>query len=195
MQKIGLFGGTFDPVHLGHLITAEYVLNELNLDKIYFIPAHKHALKSNNKITSPSIRLEILKIALKDYSCFEICDIELQSNKISYTIDTLTKFKQYEGLPKSELYYIIGFDNLSELHLWKDYQKIWELANLVVLARPGEYDEQLVLKYKEQIIIPNSPKIDISSTLIRNNIKENKSWQAMVPSDVYKYIEYNKVYK
>ena len=145
-NKIGLLGGTFDPVHLGHLIVAESVLNELNLDKIYFIPAHKHALKSNEKITSPNIRLELLQIALKDYSYYSASDIELKSDNVSFTIDTLNKIRDYENLSNAELFYIIGFDNLTELHLWKDYEKIMEVAQLVVVSRPGNYDEKIIRK-------------------------------------------------
>lgn len=194
-QKIGLFGGTFDPIHIGHLIVAESVLNELSLDNIYFIPAHKHALKPNKKITSPEIRLELLKTALKDFSYFTISDIELKSNNVSFTIDTLKNFKVYEKLSNVELYYIIGFDNLSELHLWKDYEKIMEMAQFVVLTRQGSYDEHLINKYKNRIIIPKSPQIDISSTLIRHRILENKTWKSMVTPAVHEYIIRHNLYK
>jgi nicotinate-nucleotide adenylyltransferase len=195
IQKIGLFGGTFDPVHLGHLIVAESVLNELNLEKIYFIAAHKHALKSNLNITSPDTRLELLETALKDFSYFSISDIELVSENVSYTVDTLRKIREYEKLSNAELFYIIGFDNLNELHLWKDYKKIMELVKLVVLSRPGRYDEKILNTYKDKLIISNSPQIDISSTLIRQRIKENKPWKSLVIPPVYNYITKHKLYK
>ena len=195
IQKIGLFGGTFDPIHIGHLVVAESVLNELSLDNIYFIPAHKHALKSNKKITSPEIRLELLKTALKDFSYFAISDIELKSSNVSFTIDTLKNFKVYEKLSNVELFYIIGFDNLSELHLWKDNEKIMEMAQFVVLTRQGSRDEHLINKYKNRIIVPKSPQIDISSTLIRQRIKENKLWKSMVTPAVQKYIIRHNLYK
>ncbi|MCK5032590.1 MAG: nicotinate-nucleotide adenylyltransferase [Calditrichia bacterium] len=195
IQKIGLFGGTFDPIHIGHLVVAESVLNELSLDNIYFIPAHKHALKSNKKITSPEIRLELLKTALKDFSYFAISDIELKSSNVSFTIDTLKNFKVYEKLSNVELFYIIGFDNLSELHLWKDNEKIMEMAQFVVLIRQGGHDEHLINKYKNRIIVPKSPQIDISSTLIRQRIKENKLWKSMVTPAVQKYIIRHNLYK
>ena len=174
IQKIGLLGGTFDPVHLGHLIIAEAVLNEMRLDKIYFIPAHKHALKSNPKITPPNIRLELLQIALKDYSYFSVSDIELKSDNVSFTIDTLNKFYDYENLSNAEMFYIIGFDNLTELHIWKDYEKIMEVAQLVVVSRPGNYDKKLIKKYENKLIVAETPKIDISSTMIRKLIKKNE---------------------
>jgi nicotinate-nucleotide adenylyltransferase len=195
INKIGLFGGTFDPIHMGHLVVAESVLNELNLNKIYFIPAHKHALKPNKKISPPEIRFEILKIALRDFPYFSISDIELESDNISFTIDTLKRFREYENLSNAQLYYIIGFDNLAELHLWKEHEKIMDIVQLVVLTRPGSNDDQLINKYKDNIIIPNSPRIDVSSTLIRQRIKENKYWKSMVTPAVNEYIIRHNLYK
>src|SRR5210317_541551 len=134
-QKIGLLGGTFDPVHSGHLIIAESVLNELELEKIFFIPAHKHALKSNEKISSPETRLKLLQIALKEYPYFAVSDLELQSDNISFTVDTLKEIGEYENILNAKLFYIIGYDNLNELHLWKDYKKIMDMVQLVVVSR------------------------------------------------------------
>jgi nicotinate-nucleotide adenylyltransferase len=194
-QKIGLLGGTFDPVHLGHLTIAESVLNELNLDKIYFIPAHKHALKSNEKITSPNIRLELLQISIKEFSKFAVSDIELKSNNVSFTIDTLNKIHEYEKLANAKLFYIIGYDNLAELHLWKDYQKILEMVQFVVVGRSGKYDEQVIENFRENLIFSKTPQIDISSTLIRSRIKENKPWKSMVTPNISQYITQHNLYK
>ena len=195
IQKIGLLGGTFDPIHLGHLIIAEAVINELRLDKIYFIPAHKHALKSNKKITAPDIRLEMLQIALEDYSYYTVSDIELKSENVSFTNNTINIFRQYENLSNVDLFYIIGFDNLTELHLWKDYEKIIESAQLVVVSRPGNYDKKIIKKYENRLIIAETPKIDISSTMIRKLIKENKHWKSLVTPSVYQYIITHNLYK
>ena len=195
IQKIGLLGGTFDPVHLGHLIVAESVLNELKLDRIFFIPAHKHALKSNEKITSPNIRLKMLQMALQEFPYFSVSDIELQSENISFTIETLTSINLYENLSNAELYYIIGYDNLNELHLWKDYKKIIELVHLVVVGRTGTFDKNIIENFKDKLIFPETPQIDISSTLIRNKIKENSSWKSMVTPAVYQFIVQQNLYK
>ncbi len=195
IQKIGLLGGTFDPIHLGHLIIAESVLNELKLDKIYFVPAHKHALKSNENITSPKTRLELLRLSLEDFQYFSISDIELQNDNVSYTIDTLNSIKEYENLSNAELYYILGYDNLIELHLWKDYKKILETVHLVVVGRTGKVVENIIEKFKDKIIFPKSPRIDISSSLIRKKIKENNQWKSMVTSSVFKYIIQQNLYK
>ena len=193
-QKIGLLGGTFDPVHLGHLIIAESVLKELELKKIYFIPTHKHALKSNEKISSVDTRLKLLEIALQDFPHFTISDFELQNDNVSFTIDTLKSIYDYENIPKAELFYIIGYDNLSELHLWKDYEKILDLVQLVVVNRSGKSLEKITKRFKEKLIFSNTPQIDISSTNIRKRIKENKPWKSMVPPEVHQYIIKHNLY-
>ena len=193
-QKIGLLGGTFDPVHLGHLIIAESVLNELELEKIFFIPAHKHALKSNEKISSPETRLKLLQIALKEYPYFAVSDFELQSDNISFTVDTLKEIGEYENILNAKLFYIIGYDNLNELHLWKDYKKIMDMVQLVVVSRSGKQNEKFIEQFKDRLIFPDIPRIDISSTIIRERIKENKPWKTMVSSAVYQYITKHNLY-
>jgi len=195
IQKIGLLGGTFDPVHLGHLIIADSVLRELELDKVIFIPAHKHALKSNKKISSADTRLKLLEIALQDFPHFAISDFELKNDKVSFTIDTLKAIKEYENIPNAELFYIIGYDNLNELHLWKDHEKIMQIVKLVVIARAGNFNKKITEQFKENLIFSNTSQIDISSTLIRNKIKENQSWKSLVPPGVYQYIIKHNLYK
>lgn len=195
LKKIGLFGGTFDPVHLGHLIIAESVLDELNLDKIYFIPAHKHALKPNYKISAANVRVQMLNLAIKDFPYFEVSDIELQSDNTSFTIDTLKRIKDYEKLGDAELYYIIGYDNLGELHLWKEYEKILCLAKLVVVGRSGNFNTDLIKEHKHKLIFPKTPQIDISSTKIRDNIKSNKPWKSLVLREVNQFIHNQNLYK
>jgi len=194
-QKIGLLGGTFDPVHLGHLKIAKSVLTELELEKVYFIPAHKHAIKSNEKISPPETRLKLLQIALKKFPFFTVSDFELQNDNISFTIDTLKKIREYEKLPNAELYYIIGYDNLNELHLWKDYKKIMDMVQIVVVGRVGKYNDEFIKPFKDKFIFPDIPQIDISSTKIRKRIAENKSWKSMVPNEVHQYIIINNLYK
>jgi nicotinate-nucleotide adenylyltransferase len=195
VNKIGLLGGTFDPLHLGHLIIAESVLNNLGLHKIYFIPANKHALKSNQDISASKTRFEMLKLALHDFEYFYIIDIELQSENVSYTIDTLQKIKKYENLPDSELFYIIGYDNLAELHLWKDYEEIIDLVKFVIVGRPGDFNVKIPDNLKEKFIFPSTPIIDISSTMIRSYIKQNKAWKSLVPNKIYQFIIQNNLYK
>ena len=193
--KIGLFGGTFDPVHIGHLILAESVLNKLELQKIYFIPAHKHALKSNHNITEARLRLEMLNLSLKEYEYFEISDIELQRENTSYTIDTISRFQGYEKLENSELYYIIGYDNLAELHLWKQYEIITEMTKFVVVGRPGHYKINIPEKIRTKFIFPDTPVIEISSTIIRNLIRENKYWKTFVHPSIVSFIKNQNLYK
>lgn len=195
LNKIGLLGGTFDPIHLGHLKIAGFALKKLKLKKIYFIPTYKHALKANEKISSPEIRLDLLKIALAEYPDFDISDIEIRNKRISYTINTVRNFFDYEKLDNAELYYLIGFDILKELHLWRDFEKIFDHAKLVVLSRTGKFETKFVDAYKNKIIFLNSPKIDISSTRIRTCILNKKSWKSMVNPKVFEYITSRNLYK
>ncbi len=194
-QRIGLLGGTFDPIHFGHLIIAESALVNLNLDLIYFVPAFRHAIKPHFKISKSDIRFKLLKLAVEDYPDFKISKIELERDEISYTIDTLKLFKVYENLPEIDLFYIIGLDNLSELHLWKDPEQIMELSTLVALNRPNVNQQDLFKKYAGKIIHANTPLIEISSTMIRKRIRESEPWKSLVPVKVYDYIEKNKLYR
>lgn len=194
-QRIGLFGGSFDPVHVGHLIVAESVLVNLRLDLIYFIPTKYHAFKRKENITQASTRLKLLEIALKNYSCFKISKVELDREGVSYTVDTLLQFKNYEQLENIELFYIIGEDNLNELHLWKNPDQILKLSKLVVLRRPGSRETELIKKYKDKIIITDTPLIEISSSMIRQRISKNERWKSLVHPEVYNYIKKNHLYK
>jgi len=194
-QRIGLYGGTFDPIHNGHIIVAESVISNLNLDLIYFIPAHIHAFKPAEGILPAKNRLALLKLALKKYPYFRISTIELDSNETSYTIDTIKKFRKYEKLNDSDLFYIIGADNLIELEYWKSPDEIMSLSNLVVLNRPNQSLQEKLEKYKDKIILTDTPLIEISSTIIRERIKKNHHWQSLVPSEVFKYIQKHHLYK
>lgn len=194
-QRIGLLGGTFDPIHFGHIIIAESTIINLNLDIIYFIPAFRHAIKSGDKISPSEVRYSMLNMAIQNYPYFKISRIELDRNEISYTIDTLKSFKTYENLPESELFYIIGLDNLHELHLWKEPEQIMKLSTLAVLKRTNVNSQDIFKKYAGKIIEAETPLIDISSTMIRERIREKKPWKSLVPAKVYDYIEKNKLYR
>jgi len=194
-QRIGLFGGTFDPIHIGHLIVAESILTDLKLDLIFFIPTHKHAIKHQENITSPNVRLGLLKIALNGYPHFQISEIELDRNNVSYTVDTLNQFANYEKLENIDLFNIIGEDNLHEIHLWKNPEQIVKLSTLVVLRRPKIKKTDLSIKYDGNIINADTPLIDISSTMIRERIRNNLPWKSLVLPDVYDYIEKHQLYR
>ena len=161
-MRIGLYGGTFDPPHIAHLKLADWVQKELQLAYIYFIPTAIHALKNNSDLSPAFIRLKLVEAATEGYEGFKVSRIEIDRKEISYTIHTLQKFKKYEKLPESEIYYIIGIDNLADFQMWKEPDKIMDLARIVVIRR-SVTNVQKVNFLESQII-------DISSTEIRNKI-------------------------
>jgi nicotinate-nucleotide adenylyltransferase len=189
-KKAALFGGTFDPVHLGHLQIAEWVRNLLQLDKVVFVPNYIHPLRKRGNITSSDFRLQMLKAALQDFPSFEYDPVEIERGGISYTIDTLRYF--HNLYPKSELFFLIGADNLTDFPKWKDPQGILELAKIVVYNR-GTVEIPASLP-SGRIILTDSPHINISSTEIRKRLAAGLSCDNMLPDAVLHFIEENQVY-
>jgi len=215
-KKIGLLGGTFNPVHLGHLRASVEVIEMLDLDKIYFIPAYLPPHKTNEGIASPTDRLRMLKLAINGNSLFEISDIELNRGGNSYTVDTLRYFTN--AFPEFDSYFILGSELLSEIESWKDYKDLFRLSNIAVLKRPGyshdilsllplelrddfryykEYQNVALYRNKSSKILTllKIDGLEISSTRIRDLVSENKSISYLVPSKVESYIRSRKVYK
>jgi len=190
-NKIALFGGTFDPVHLGHLIVAEWAWDALDLDKVIFIPNHIHPFRKRRDITPPQQRLDMLELALQAYPNFEVSDVELERKGVSYTVDTLEYL--HKIYPDSELFFLIGADNLLKFDEWKEPQRILELAKIVIYNRDDSRIEDDTRQ--ERMIYLNSPNIKISSTQIRERIKQGHSCKSMLPLDVWRYIEENHIYK
>ncbi len=188
--KIGLFGGSFDPIHHGHLIVAEWLLNELGLHSVFFIPVFKHAFKSKSEITPAHHRFKMVQLAVRDFENFEVSDFEISQETTSYTIDTLRFFKT--KYPKAQLFFFIGGDNLAEFHLWKDYQQLLEMATFVVYDRPGGILPDHLPK--EKFLFIKAPLIEISSTIIRQRIREGKSVKSLIPSAVWHYIQQKQLY-
>lgn len=203
MKKIGIIGGTFDPIHIAHLILAESARENLGLDKVYFVPAYISPFKQNNKPTfSPTQRLEMVKLAIEDNPYFSLLDIEITKQKVSYTYETIEYIK-YELHPNDSLFFIIGMDNLKDFHKWKNPQRILELSMLAVGRRPVEINIQKVLENLQKhninisrIVFFESPNIEISSEKIRQLLASKRSIRYLVPEKVYKYIVENmKIYE
>ncbi len=191
-KKIALFGGTFDPVHLGHLIVAEWAWDMLGLDKVFFIPNHIHPFRKRTNITPPEQRLAMLKLALQTYPDFEVSAVELERKGVSYTVDTLEYFHQ--EYPESELFFLIGADNLQKFDHWKQPERILKLARIVVYNR-DDTNRTAIPRRSSRFIYLNSPNIKISSTQIRERIKQGHSCKSMLPLNVWQYIEQNSIYK
>lgn len=195
-MKIGIMGGTMNPIHMAHLMIAEHIKEDFNLDKIYFLPTgdppHKDLEVSSEK------RYEMTLIATSDNSDFEVLDIETKRKGKSFTVDTMTELSK----TGDEYYFIIGTDTLFLLRSWKDFEKITKMTSFIVAIRPGyEEDKKIddeVRSLKEEfglkIYLANIPKYEISSTDIRKRVSENKSIKYLVPDDVISYIEKEGLY-
>jgi nicotinate-nucleotide adenylyltransferase len=191
MSKVGIFGGTFDPIHHGHLITAQSVKEMHDLDKIIFMPAYISPHKQKVKTSSAQDRLNMLKLALDDIPFFEFSDYEIKQHEISYTVDTLRKFKNVYD----EIDLIIGYDNIFSFHTWKEPDEIFKLANVVVLKRKSSHPINFVDKYVEAATFVQTRGIEISATDIRNRVQLNLPIHYLVPKEVEDYIYEHKLYK
>jgi len=212
-KKIGILGGTFNPVHLGHLKVAETVIKEFSLDKILFIPSYIPPHKKNSHIAPPQHRFNMVKLALEEYSDFIPSRVEIDAEEKSYSIITLNKIKKAN--PGARIFFILGIDAFLEIDTWKDTKDLLENYSFIVISRPGFdlKDAKNILggKYKNKmtevkthfekedmnnndLFLLNMDSFDIASSDIRKRIKEGKTIQGMVPEKVKKYIKENKLY-
>lgn len=188
-MKIGILGGTFNPIHIGHLILAEEVREKLGLGEIIFVPTYLPPHKDNSDIASAYSRLAMVKLAIKGNRHFRASDLEIKRDGRSYTIDTLREFKKRHA--DDQLYFIIGSDLLKYLEDWKDLDEIMRMVSFVVATRPG-YPLEKIPSHITTIPIR---AVDISGFEIRKAIKENKSFRYLVPERVLRYIRRKGLYK
>lgn len=195
MKRYGIFGGTFNPPHIAHLIHAESVREQMSLDKVIFVPSGNPPLKQNVS-ASAEHRLNMARIAFERDSNFEVSDIELKSKtEKSYTIDTLLKLREKYKNDFVKLFLIIGMDNLIELHLWKTPGKIFGISEVIVINRPGYFIDKVTNEFVRRVIYVPVPSIDISSTQIRDLLYKNKSVKYQILPEVEEYIRKNNLYK
>lgn len=199
-MKIGIMGGTFNPIHYGHLILSEFVLDNLNLDYIIFIPTGNPPHKSKNDVIDCKVRLEMVNLAVKSNSRFKVSRIEVDKKGVNYTVDTLKELNDLYS--DDELYFILGADSLLTLKYWKDYEKIVENINIIVVdRRKFEFEEvdreieRLNKLHQGNIKRLKFPFIEISSTYIRDRVKEGKSIKYLLPENVEDYILKNDLYR
>lgn len=190
-RRIGIFSGSFNPIHHGHLMLANYIVEFCKLDEVWFVVSPRNPFKSENELLPEENRLIMVKEAIKGYNKFKASDIEFNLPKPSYTINTLEKLK--DSYPNNEFKLIIGEDNLINIKKWKDYTKIINDFGLIVYKRyimldAGIYDKNIQ-------IINDSPIITISSTFIRESIKNNKDVRYFLPIEVWNIIKTNNYYK
>lgn len=198
-MRIGIFGGTFDPVHIAHLLLAEQCREQCALDQVWFVPAGNPPHKEGNTISSGKQRQEMLDFAIAGHPAFLVKDLELDREGPSFTVDTLRQLKASQ--PDDEFFLIVGADSVRDLHTWREPEAILEMATLIGVNRPDislPDLTELAQKFGEsgisKILWVSIPGTDISSTDIRQRIQENKSVRYMTPRAVEIYIHNNKLY-
>ena len=201
-MRIGIFGGSFDPVHIGHLILAEHCRESASLDEVWFIPSATAPHKTEGATATDRQRMEMLEFALAGHASFLISDVELKRGGVSYTVDTLSQIAEEQ--PDDELFLMIGGDSLQNFDTWRNPEKICRLATPLVVARPNSdpvnldslspyVDEDRMAEIKRYAF--ESRLIDISSTEIRTRAAAGRSIRYLTPRAVEKYIESKSLYQ
>jgi len=191
-HRYGIFGGTFDPVHLGHLIAAQAAGQSLKLDRIIFIPAGSPPHKRRRRVTEAGLRLRMVKLAIAGDRRFRVSDIELRSPQPSYTVATLKRLKQKH--PGVEFYLLMGWDQAILLDTWRNPEEIFKLARVVLLGRPGYDPRDIPPRWRSRAISVEVPRVDISSSQIRRMVREGKDIKYLVPEAVERFIRRQGLY-
>ena len=189
--SIGLFGGLFDPLHIGHLIVSQWIREEFGLDRIIFVPAFNPPHK--NRYSSYQHRYEMTRQAIKNNKIFLISDIEKNIQGKTYTFEVIRALKKSINNLHPKIYLIIGADQWQEIKHWKNPEIIFNESRVIVLPRPG-YKIKKIKPFFDKILISNAPLIDISSTIIREKMKKGLSIDYLVVPEVLAYIKKNKLY-
>jgi len=189
-MRIGILGGTFNPIHIGHLILAEEALCKLDLGKVIFVPTYLPPHKSIEGNIKPQDRLRMVELAIADNSAFAVSDFEIKSKRKSYSVDTLKEFRKAYG-EDAQLYFITGSDLLKDLFSWKNVNDIFKMSKFIVANRPG-YPVTEVPKDVETVVIT---PIEVSSEDIRRRLKAGRSIRYLVPEKVRNYIIERGLYK
>ena len=198
-MKLGIFGGTFDPIHNGHLVTAEHVRVTMRLERVLFIPAGQPWFKANCPVTEARHRLEMVKLALAQNPKFDVSDVEVRREGPTYTIDTLTALREEMG-EAVELYVILGIDALNELHRWRAPREVLDMATIVGVARPdADVVDRSALESirsgaSEEIAFVDGPRVDISAASVRQRMVDGLPVDGLIPQIVHKYIEGHGLY-
>lgn len=192
--RIGLMGGTFDPIHNGHLVAAEETRVALSLERVLFIPAGRPWQKERSDVTSAKHRLEMTKLATADNDHFDVSSIEIEREGPTYTIDTLQAVGTEH--PGAELHFITGADATLEILTWKDPEEALQLATFVAVTRPGhDLGKLSSLGYRARIVVLEIPALAISSSDIRRRVSEGRPIRYLVPESVRLYIDENGLYR
>ncbi|MEY8352110.1 nicotinate-nucleotide adenylyltransferase [Lachnospiraceae bacterium 54-53] len=201
MGKIGIMGGTFDPIHNGHLMLGRQAYNEYGLDEVWYMPSGHPPHKKNRSVSKPAMRLEMTRLAVKDHENFFCSDFEVRRNGNTYTAQTLRLLR--DSYPRHTFYFIIGADSLYEIESWYEPDEV--MAQAVILTAHREYEEAdrtmdcqiayLSAKYDADIRILHCKEMDISSAGLRQMTARGQSIEAFVPREVMTYISAHSLYQ
>ena len=186
-MRIGVFGGTFNQPHIGHLIIAEAVKEKLKLDKVFFIPTNTPPHKNNGTIAA-NHRFQMVKLSIENNGCFDVLDLEIKRGGVSYTIDTLKQIKDI--YPESDLFLIAGSDLANDFSSWRDFSEIKKIAEIVVVRR-----KDFPLKVDDNYAVVDTVNIGVSSSEIRCMVENNESVRYLLRDTVAEYIKNNNLYK
>ncbi|WP_230158099.1 nicotinate (nicotinamide) nucleotide adenylyltransferase [Flavobacterium sp. CECT 9288] len=192
-MKIGLYFGTFNPIHVGHLIIANHMAEHSDLDQVWMVVTPHNPLKKKSTLLDDYHRLQMVFLATEDFPKIKPSDIEFKLPQPNYTVNTLVHLE--EKYPNYEFSLIMGEDNLKSLHKWKNYEVILERHDIYVYPRISSEEENLEFKNHPKIHLIDAPVVEISATFIRDNIKKGKNIQPLLPAKVWEYIDHNNFYK
>ena len=198
-MKIGLYFGTFNPIHIGHLIIANHVAEYSDVKQVWMVVTPHNPLKKKETLLNDSIRLELVHLATEGYPKIKPSDIEFKLPQPNYTVNTLAYLQ--EKYPKNEFSLIMGEDNLKSFHKWKNYEVILQNHDIFVYpridtkAQTNEINNYLAFKNHPKIHFIAAPIVEISATFIRESIKNKKNVQPLLPNKVWEYIDHNNLYK
>ncbi len=191
-MKIGVFSGSFNPIHVGHLILANYMLEFTCLDEIWFVVTPHNPLKRQDDLLDDQQRLEMVRLALQDYDGLYASDVEFRMPRPSFTVDTLAKLEK--EWPDHEFILMIGGDNWVIFDQWKEYERILQNYRVFIYPRKGE-EVSIPPKLQCNVQVVDAPMVEVSSSFIRDGIKGGKNMRAFLPQNVYEYIEEKELYR
>ena len=198
-MNIGVLGGTFDPIHMGHLIVAEEVRARLDLAEVLFVPAGQPWLKANNYISPAEHRVEMVSLAIADKPYFKLSTMEVERVGPSYTIDTIAELQSQLG-DRDKIFFILGWDNLVQLPQWREPSRLVKMCQLVAVPRVGypapdlNSLEEAIPGLSQSLVLLDTPRIEISASGVRNHVARGLSIHHLVPEPVEKYIRQHQLY-
>ncbi len=198
-MKIGVLGGTFDPIHKGHIVVAEEVRARLDLAEVLFVPAGQPWLKADNDILAAEHRVQMVRLAIAGVSYFKLSTVEIDRDGPTYTVDTIVELQAQFGAG-DELFFILGWDNLAQLPQWREPVRLVEMCHLVAVPRP-DYSlpdlkplEAVIPGLAQSLILLDKPEVDINATVIRDRVIQGLSIDHLVPEPVAAYIRQHQLY-